>query len=78
MKTPERFIRAANQMKIQQYQYIPETGCGAGLLAEKIIEKLGDGHFTGVDKSVPMTANAQKRNQEAIDAGKADFILSDF
>lgn len=47
MKTPERFIWAANLMKIQPHQHILEIGCDAGLLAEKIIEKLGDGYFTG-------------------------------
>lgn len=76
--TPERFIWAAEIMAIKPSDSILEIGCGTGLLAEVLAEKLPTGKFMAVDKSAAMTAKARKRNSRFIENGTSQFILSEF
>lgn len=77
-KTPERFIWTADLLDIKATDRILEIGCGAGLLAELIGDKLTEGHFIAVDKSAAMVEKAKKRNKKFIDSGTSRFLISEF
>lgn len=75
---PERFNWALEHIYINPNDSILEIGCGAGILAELILEKLTAGIFTAIDRSAPFISKAIKRNEKYIEEGKAQFIQSAF
>ena len=60
---PERFHWAVDYMNIGSADHILEIGCGAGLLAELIAERLQTGSITAIDRSASMIELATNRNQ---------------
>jgi SAM-dependent methyltransferase len=76
-KTPARFLWATYLLSVKPEDNILEIGCGTGLLAEQICSKLSQGKFTAIDKSPAMITKAQKRNHRFIEAGIANFIITD-
>ena len=77
-KTPERFIWAAEKIKVKPNDHILEIGCGVGLLAEHLATKLGVGKLVALDKSPKMLEKADHRNRRFIDNGNAKFLAVDF
>jgi ubiquinone/menaquinone biosynthesis C-methylase UbiE len=75
---PDRFIWATDLLDIKPSYNVLEIGCGVGILAESIGNKLKTGHFLGVDKSKPMIDKAKKRNSKLIAKGLSSFLVSDF
>lgn len=78
MEINERFTWAAGVIAPKPGSKLLEIGCGAGLLAGLIADKLTTGHITAIDKSQPMIRLATQRNQAYITAGKATFQVADF
>lgn len=78
MKLNERFIWAVSVLDIKPTDNVLEIGCGAGILAEQIANKLTTGKITAIDKSIPMIKMASGRNKIFIETGKATFIVTDF
>jgi 2-polyprenyl-3-methyl-5-hydroxy-6-metoxy-1,4-benzoquinol methylase len=78
MKVSERFTWAVSVLNIKPKDLILEIGCGAGILAEQIANRLTTGSITAIDKSAPMINLACRRNCKFIETGKATFIVSDF
>jgi ubiquinone/menaquinone biosynthesis C-methylase UbiE len=76
--TPDRFLWALDIIAVKPDENILEIGCGVGILAELILEKLSGGSFTAIDRSAPFIAKAIKRNEKYIGQGKAEFIQSEF
>ena len=77
-KTNERFIWAAELLTIKPNNTILEIGCGAGLLAEQIVNRLTGGQFMAIDKSGPMLKKAKQRSKRHIEKGLSKFYNSDF
>lgn len=50
-----------------------ELGCGHGVAASLICERLNDGRLTAIDRSARMIALAARRNAEHVAAGRARF-----
>ncbi len=50
-----------------------EIGCGHGVAASLVCERLGDGSYLGIDRSAKMVEQATRRNREHVDAGRAAF-----
>jgi SAM-dependent methyltransferase len=50
-----------------------EVGCGHGVAASLICEKLTTGHLLAIDRSRKMIEMATRRNLEHVDAGRAAF-----
>ena len=50
-----------------------EIGCGHGVAASLVCERLGDGIYLGIDRSAKMVEQATRRNREHVDAGRAAF-----
>ena len=55
-----------------------EVGCGHGVAAGMICERLEDGRLTAIERSAKMIAAARARNAAFVDAGKAEFLLGAF
>jgi len=54
-----------------------EIGCGHGLAAELICERLDTGTYTAVDRSAKMIAAAARRNAAFVESGRAEFIVGE-
>jgi ubiquinone/menaquinone biosynthesis C-methylase UbiE len=56
---------------------ILEIGCGHGVAASFVCERLTDGRLTAVDRSPAMIAAAERRNAEHVAAGRAEFLVAE-
>lgn len=51
-----------------------EIGCGVGIAAERVADRLRTGHLTGIDRSASMIDKAEARNARHVSAGRATFL----
>lgn len=74
----DRLCRIVEDLAIQPVDRVLEIGCGQGVAASYICERLTTGHLIAVDRSEKMIAAARKRNAKFMAAGKVEFICADF
>jgi SAM-dependent methyltransferase len=77
-KIPERFLWATELLDVKPTDNILEIGCGAGLMAEQIANRLTGGQLIAIDKSSAMLEKAKRRNKRFVDDGTARFLAADF
>ena len=72
----ERLRLVVEQLDIQPDHRVLEIGCGHGVAATLVCERLDAGHLTAVDRSAKMIEAAKRRNAAYVEAGKARFLVA--
>lgn len=67
---------AAEVLDVAPADRVLEVGCGHGVTASLVCEKLSSGRLTAIDRSETMIEMATKRNRPYVDSGRAQFIAT--
>ena len=70
--------QVVEQLNIRPEDRVLEIGCGHGVAATFVCERLEGGHLTAIDRSEKMIAAAKRRNAAHVEAGRAAFLVADF
>jgi cyclopropane fatty-acyl-phospholipid synthase-like methyltransferase len=73
----ERLKSIVDGMGVRPGDVVLEIGCGHGVAAGFVCDRLRDGHLVAIDKSSKMIAAAIRRNKEHVESGKAEFHVAD-
>ena len=73
----ERLRLIVDGMRIRPDDVVLEVGCGHGVAASLVCERLRGGRLVAIDKSKKMIAASIRRNREHIESGKAQFHVAD-
>jgi cyclopropane fatty-acyl-phospholipid synthase-like methyltransferase len=74
---PERLVVAVDSLNVRPSDQILEIGCGRGVAAALICQRLDGGRLDALDRSTTAIAAATARNAESIAAGKVRFVAAD-
>lgn len=67
---------AAEVLDVAPADRVLEVGCGHGVTASLVCEKLSSGRLTAIDRSETMIEMATKRNRPYVDSGRAQFVAT--
>jgi ubiquinone/menaquinone biosynthesis C-methylase UbiE len=73
----ERLRAVVDRLEIKPDDRVLEIGCGHGVAATMVCERLDGGRLTAIDRSPKMIEAAKKRNAAFVDAGKAEFLVQE-
>ncbi len=71
-----RLQAVVDQLGIRPDARVLEIGCGHGVAATLVCERLQSGHLIAVDRSGTMIAAARRRNAPCVEAGRAEFVVA--
>jgi SAM-dependent methyltransferase len=71
---PERISAAVEALDVRPNDRVLEIGCGRGVAAQLIAERLAGGHLVALDRSATAIAAAAERNAAAIAHGKVRLL----
>jgi ubiquinone/menaquinone biosynthesis C-methylase UbiE len=72
----ERLKRVVDRLDIQPGDRVLEIGCGHGVAATMVCERLETGRLTAIDRSAKMVDAAARRNAEYVETGRAEFLVA--
>jgi ubiquinone/menaquinone biosynthesis C-methylase UbiE len=72
----DRLQRVVEQLDIGPDDRVLEIGCGHGVAATLVCERLKGGRLTAVDRSPKMIEAATRRNAAYVDSGTAEFLVA--
>jgi ubiquinone/menaquinone biosynthesis C-methylase UbiE len=72
----ERLRAIVESLDIRPGDHVLEIGCGHGVAATLVCERLDGGFLTAVDRSPKMIEAASRRNAEHVAAGRAEFLIA--
>jgi ubiquinone/menaquinone biosynthesis C-methylase UbiE len=73
----ERLRSIVEQLDVRPDDRVLEIGCGHGVAATLVCERLEGGHLTALDRSAKMVEAATRRNAAYVEAGRAEFLVAD-
>jgi ubiquinone/menaquinone biosynthesis C-methylase UbiE len=74
----DRIRKFVEALDVRPDDRILEIGCGHGVAATLLCERLTTGTYTAVDRSARMVEAAARRNARYVTHGRAEFLLADF
>lgn len=76
MTPSDRQRRIVGSLDIAADMTVLEIGCGHGVAATHVCERLRSGKLIAIDRSEKMIAAAGERNAEFVATGKAEFVVA--
>jgi ubiquinone/menaquinone biosynthesis C-methylase UbiE len=72
----DRLRAIVDALGIDPDDRVLEIGCGHGVAATFVCERLRGGRLTALDRSPKMIEAARRRNAEHVEAGRAEFLVA--
>lgn len=71
-----RIAEIVERLRVRPDESILEIGCGHGVAADLICQRLAGGTLVAIDRSAKMIVAAKRRNAHHVVAGKAEFHVA--
>ncbi len=72
-KVPERLRWAVQRLAPRPGDRVLEIGCGTGVAAALLCDRLAKGRLTAIDRSTTMVTTARRRNRACMADGRAEI-----